>query len=153
MAVQVHKYLHLWQKLDLPELIGKLSAPRTAEQAAGSLGLLIVQRLVAGGSQLCLLHAVTVGPAEQASMMIALCVTGCQLMEALQPAIHKAAAALSAQLALSFFMPLCLTAFANLARLRVSAHSQPAPHLIQTANQGPSKHRNAPVMPADRGTG
>ena len=48
--------------------------------------------------------------------------TGCQLVEALQPAIHKAAAALSAQLALSFFMPLCLTAFANLARLRVSTH-------------------------------
>lgn len=41
-------------------------------------------------------------------------------MGSVQAAVHKAASALSAQLALTFFMPLCLTAIAILARIRVS---------------------------------
>lgn len=40
-------------------------------------------------------------------------------MSMVQAAVHKAAASLSAQLALSFFVPLCLTAVAILARVRV----------------------------------
>ena len=61
---------------------------------------------------------------------------GCQLMEALQPAVHKAAAALSAQLAMSFFMPLCLTAFANLARVRVNNPRPNASPLMMQAYYG-----------------
>ncbi len=41
-------------------------------------------------------------------------------MGLVQTAAHKAASALSAQLALTFFMPLCLTAIAILARVQVS---------------------------------
>ena len=37
----------------------------------------------------------------------------------MQPALHRAAAALCAQLALGYFVPLCLTAVAILARVRV----------------------------------
>lgn len=44
---------------------------------------------------------------------------GCQVMGLVQTAVFKAASALSAQLALTFFMPLCLTAIAILARVRV----------------------------------
>ena len=40
-------------------------------------------------------------------------------MEALSTAIRKAGAALSAQLALTFFVPLCLTGLAIVARMQV----------------------------------
>ncbi|PSC73627.1 hypothetical protein C2E20_3076 [Micractinium conductrix] len=45
----------------------------------------------------------------------------CQLVEQLGPAVHAASAQLLAQLAHSFFMPLCLTALAALARIQVLA--------------------------------
>jgi hypothetical protein len=66
-GVQVHKYLKLWKQLQLPELLGELAsnqrpaaaAPALAKRGAkaqrsGAQGLLIVQRLRAGGSS-CLL--------------------------------------------------------------------------------------------------
>lgn len=42
----------------------------------------------------------------------------CRLVEELGPAVHRACAQLIAQLAHSFFMPLCLTALAALARIQ-----------------------------------
>ena len=44
-------------------------------------------------------------------------------MQALFPVLRKAAAALSAQLALTFFVPLCLTGLAIVSRLHVSSFS------------------------------
>ena len=41
-------------------------------------------------------------------------------MQALFPVFRKAAAALSAQLALTFFVPLCLTGLSIVSRLHVS---------------------------------
>ena len=51
--------------------------------------------------------------------------TGGSLLEALFPALRKAAAALSAQLALTFFVPLCLTGLAIMARVQVQSNSMP----------------------------
>jgi hypothetical protein len=45
----------------------------------------------------------------------------CHVVEQLAPVIQKASLQLIAQLAHSFFMPLCLTSLAALARMRVSA--------------------------------
>ena len=44
---------------------------------------------------------------------------GCRLVEAIQPAIRKAASHLLAQIAESYFMPFCLAATAALARINV----------------------------------
>ncbi len=44
---------------------------------------------------------------------------GCNVLTALFSAIRKAGAALSAQLALTFFVPLCLTGLAIVARMQV----------------------------------
>jgi cytochrome c5 len=49
----------------------------------------------------------------------------CRLAEQLAPAVHRAALQLLAQLAHSFFMPLCLASLAALARIQVS---EPARH-------------------------
>ena len=46
-------------------------------------------------------------------------------MDVLQPALHKAAAALSAHLALGYFVPFCLTSVAILARVRVRTNPSP----------------------------
>ena len=47
-------------------------------------------------------------------------------MEALFPAIRKAGGALSAQLALTFFVPLCLTGLAIVARMQVATRQLPS---------------------------
>ncbi len=46
--------------------------------------------------------------------------SACHLVEQLAPAVHRAALHLLAQLAHSFFMPLCLTSLACVARIQAS---------------------------------
>lgn len=55
----------------------------------------------------------------------------CQLVEQLAPAVHRASLHLLAQLAHSFFMPLCLTSLACVARIQVS----PLPGLLSCGGQ------------------
>jgi hypothetical protein len=51
---------------------------------------------------------------------------GCAIMNRIYGAVHKTASALSGQLALSFFMPFCLTALAIIARIQVRCLQLPA---------------------------
>ena len=71
VAWQVRKYLQLWKKLQIPSLLGELSATSTAGgnagdgiagQTASSLGLLTVQRLIAGEPVMCLLLGIARRP-------------------------------------------------------------------------------------------
>jgi hypothetical protein len=54
----------------------------------------------------------------------------CHLVEQLAPAVHRASLQLLAQLAHSFFMPLCLTSLAVIARIQVSTISAVIPALL-----------------------
>ena len=47
---------------------------------------------------------------------------GCNVMAALFSAVRKAGAALSAELALTFFVPMCLTGLAVVARMQVGLY-------------------------------
>lgn len=70
-------------------------------------------------------------PSHQAAADLLRCLlAACQLVEELAPAVHRASLQLLAQLAHSFFMPLCLTALAALARIQVRFAGCPARHLL-----------------------
>ena len=56
---------------------------------------------------------------QAAAALLSTLLAACQLVEELAPAVHRASLQLLAQLAHSFFMPLCLTALAALARIQV----------------------------------
>ena len=59
-------------------------------------------------------------PSHHAAASLLRCLlAACQLVVELEPAVHRASLQLLAQLAHSFFMPLCLTALATLARIQV----------------------------------
>ncbi|KAK9845469.1 hypothetical protein WJX81_007310 [Elliptochloris bilobata] len=99
--LEVRRHLRLLRDLQLPGLLADLAAlalppPAAAEQSrapAGEAGALALRRLAAAG----------------------------RLLAELCTAARRAAGALSGQLAHSFFMPLCLTGLAVLARVQALA--------------------------------
>ncbi|BDA45714.1 hypothetical protein COCOBI_07-5010 [Coccomyxa sp. Obi] len=103
----VHRCLQLWRKLDLQHLMAEL-----AEHAKLTDSARQAQWLPSFQQQ---------QPSPSAQLLLQRIIAGCRVMGLVQTAVHKAASALSAQLALTFFMPLCLTAIAILARVRVLA--------------------------------
>ncbi|KAK9903949.1 hypothetical protein WJX75_001135 [Coccomyxa subellipsoidea] len=105
--IDVHRCLQLWRRLDLPRSIAELAGhAKVTENAREAQWLPMSQQQTSQPSGQLLLQQI---------------VAGCRVMGMVQAAVHKAASSLSAQLALSFFVPLCLTALAILARVRVLA--------------------------------
>lgn len=134
---QVHRCLQLWRRLDLPRSIAELAGhakvtedareaqwlPMSQQQTSQPSGQLLLQQIVAGKIVPKAHHSETskrdclANHLERVSQILGC--PGCRVMGMVQAAVHKAASSLSAQLALSFFVPLCLTALAILARVRV----------------------------------
>lgn len=78
--------------------------------------------------------------------MLRALLAACGLVEELAPAVHRASLQLLAQLAHSFFMPLCLTALAALARIQVRPGSGRTASLASPAWERSRQH--LPVWPA-----
>ncbi|CAL8470705.1 g10247 [Coccomyxa elongata] len=105
--LDVHRCLQLWRRLDLQQLMAELAEhAKLRDSAREAQWLPNPQRQQ---------------PSPSAQLLLQRIIAGCRMMGLVQTAAHKAASALSAQLALTFFMPLCLTAIAILARVRVLA--------------------------------
>lgn len=76
-------------------------------------------RLPVGRPPLCSGDRRQVPSHAAAARVLRALLAGCRLVEELAPAVHRASLQLLAQLAHSFFMPLCLASLAALARIQV----------------------------------
>ncbi len=118
MLRQVQRWLRLLREMQLPalvRLIQRLTQPPTAAGPAPSAKSQRSQ--AAGGSFLWL-------PTRGAVLAALHRLRGsCRAIVELVPAVRRAAAALSGQLAHGFFVPFCLTATAAVARIQACSSS------------------------------
>ncbi|KAL4437263.1 hypothetical protein ABPG75_004402 [Micractinium tetrahymenae] len=111
---EVRRLLSLLRSQQLDRRVGALHEALAAAQQRGSLPRGSVLMAYGGDQRRVPSH-------QAASGVLRILGTACQLIEQLAPAVQRASLQLLAQLAHSFFMPLCLTALAALARIQVLA--------------------------------
>eukprot|EP00887_Chlorella_sp_A99_P005672 scaffold1.g5672.t1 len=122
---QVRRLLRLLKALQLGALVGALHEQLAAARKQGSLPSTASLSSFSSGSfapPLALGSVPRRLPSQQAALLVLRRLRGAVLLvEELLPALRRAASQLLAQLAHSFFMPLCLTSLAVLARVQVLA--------------------------------
>lgn len=123
--LEVRRLLRLLKALQLGALVGALHEQLAAARKQGSLPSTASLSSFSSGSfapPLALGSVPRRLPSQQAALLVLRRLRGAVLLvEELLPALRRAASQLLAQLAHSFFMPLCLTSLAVLARVQVLA--------------------------------